>query len=99
MKLSLLTLLIFILRESYVYTSFPGIDSGKPVSLHPFNPKYFIWKGRPIVLITFAGWGNVGKRKTNTVKAFVFCNLRFYQVVPPGIEPGTHGFSVRCSTN
>ena len=20
-------------------------------------------------------------------------------VVPPGIEPGTHGFSVRCSTN
>ena len=22
-----------------------------------------------------------------------------YNVVPPGIEPGTHGFSVRCSTN
>lgn len=22
-----------------------------------------------------------------------------FQVVPPGIEPGTHGFSVRCSTN
>gem|GEM_PF-2750769 len=21
------------------------------------------------------------------------------KVVPPGIEPGTHGFSVRCSTN
>ena len=21
------------------------------------------------------------------------------EVVPPGIEPGTHGFSVRCSTN
>jgi len=21
------------------------------------------------------------------------------RVVPPGIEPGTHGFSVRCSTN
>ncbi len=20
-------------------------------------------------------------------------------VVPPGVEPGTHGFSVRCSTN
>ena len=23
----------------------------------------------------------------------------FYNVVPPGIEPGTHGFSVHCSTN
>ena len=22
----------------------------------------------------------------------------FFKVVPPGIEPGTHGFSVRCST-
>ncbi len=22
-----------------------------------------------------------------------------FEVVPPGIEPGTHGFSVRCSTN
>ena len=27
--------------------------------------------------------------------AFGFDNF----VVPPGIEPGTHGFSVRCSTN
>lgn len=26
-----------------------------------------------------------------------FCSFHF--VVPPGIEPGTHGFSVRCSTN
>jgi hypothetical protein len=25
-------------------------------------------------------------------------NLFFTLVVPPGIEPGTHGFSVRCST-
>ena len=24
---------------------------------------------------------------------------RFYQVVPPGIEPGTQGFSVLCSTD
>ena len=22
-----------------------------------------------------------------------------FNVVPPGIEPGTHGFSVRCSTD
>ena len=26
-------------------------------------------------------------------------SLRCFFVVPPGIEPGTHGFSVRCSTN
>jgi len=25
--------------------------------------------------------------------------LRFKEVVPPGIEPGTHGFSVHCSTD
>jgi len=25
--------------------------------------------------------------------------LRFNNVVPPGIEPGTQGFSVLCSTN
>ena len=25
-------------------------------------------------------------------------NRGFY-VVPPGVEPGTHGFSVHCSTN
>ncbi len=24
---------------------------------------------------------------------------RVFSVVPPGIEPGTHGFSVHCSTN
>jgi len=24
---------------------------------------------------------------------------RGFNVVPPGIEPGTHGFSVHCSTN
>jgi len=25
--------------------------------------------------------------------------LLFFKVVPPGIEPGTQGFSVLCSTN
>ena len=29
----------------------------------------------------------------------IFNELGIFQVVPPGIEPGTHGFSVRCSTN
>ena len=26
-------------------------------------------------------------------------NAEAFFVVPPGIEPGTHGFSVHCSTN
>tara|TARA_B100001250_G_scaffold351250_1_gene323319 strand:- start:253 stop:369 length:117 start_codon:yes stop_codon:yes gene_type:complete len=25
--------------------------------------------------------------------------LKIFEVVPPGIEPGTQGFSVLCSTN
>ena len=32
-------------------------------------------------------------KKPRLVKVAVF------NVVPPGIEPGTHGFSVHCSTN
>ena len=32
-------------------------------------------------------------KQKNHVKIVVF------NVVPPGIEPGTHGFSVHCSTN
>ena len=28
-----------------------------------------------------------------------FHDFRFVKVVPPGIEPGTQGFSVLCSTN
>ena len=33
------------------------------------------------------------KQKTQTRKSLGF------KVVPPGIEPGTQGFSVLCSTN
>ena len=36
------------------------------------------------------------KMQKKRVKNFRLDSL---QVVPPGIEPGTHGFSVRCSTN
>ena len=32
-------------------------------------------------------------------KSGVYCYLLFFKVVPPGIEPGTQGFSVLCSTN
>ena len=34
-------------------------------------------------------------KKTHLTKVDGFVHI----VVPPGIEPGTHGFSVRCSTN
>ncbi len=40
----------------------------------------------------------LAKRKTEHLKVFGFL-FSFFEVVPPGIEPGTHGFSVRCSTN
>lgn len=37
--------------------------------------------------------------KIKKIKHLYFRHLTFKKVVPPGIEPGTHGFSVRCSTN
>ena len=67
----------------------------------------------PVLAITkpstaFSGWGvfcaqllrkvnfpsnHRTKKPETSVSGFVS------EVVPPGIEPGTHGFSVRCSTN
>ena len=38
-------------------------------------------------------------RKKKPCKQNVYRALKILKVVPPGIEPGTHGFSVRCSTN
>ena len=32
-------------------------------------------------------------------KPLIIKGLKGVFVVPPGIEPGTHGFSVHCSTN
>ena len=40
---------------------------------------------------------NLLKRKTP--KRFIMKHFGVLQVVPPGIEPGTQGFSVLCSTN
>ena len=37
-----------------------------------------------------------GNKKPNQLK---IKRLGFIVVVPPGIEPGTQGFSVLCSTN
>ena len=33
------------------------------------------------------------------LESHIVVTLSLYQVVPPGIEPGTQGFSVLCSTN
>ena len=35
----------------------------------------------------------------NVVTGLVTTFCVVFQVVPPGIEPGTQGFSVLCSTN
>ena len=40
---------------------------------------------------------NVGTK--NPIQVGTIVGLMKGGVVPPGIEPGTHGFSVRCSTN
>ena len=48
-------------------------------------------------------WSNVAKfdvqDKRKNANNIVFKSLAFLSVVPPGIEPGTQGFSVLCSTN
>ena len=65
---------------------------------------------RPPFCSTFCstGKGNIlpffafrGKRKTPDFvwKSGVCSDLLFLKVVPPGIELGTQGFSVLCSTN
>ncbi len=41
---------------------------------------------------------NHQRPKENPCRALVYRYLRFKDVVPPGIEPGTPGFSVLCST-
>ncbi len=45
---------ITILLTITLITSLSGFVSGaaKPISLHPENPHYFLWRGKPTVLIT-----------------------------------------------
>ena len=38
-------------------------------------------------------------RMTTNKKPNFISEIRLFEVVPPGIEPGTQGFSVLCSTN
>ena len=58
-----------------------------------FFPHYL--SGEPLILLYIIRCG-VYKRKTLTLKR---TGLMKGGVVPPGIEPGTQGFSVLCSTN
>jgi hypothetical protein len=45
-------------------------------------------------------WENCGETgKTKIPKLLLAKGLNFCFVVSPGIEPGTQGFSVLCSTN
>ena len=41
----------------------------------------------------------IKKKPLKNCISAVFMIFRFVKVVPPGIEPGTQGFSVLCSTN
>ena len=50
------------------------------------------------ILPFFACWGKT-KNPDFAWKSGFYSLLLFFKVVPPGIEPGTQGFSVLCSTN
>ena len=52
----------------------------------------------PNILPFFACLGKT-KNPDFAWKSGFYCLLLFFKVVPPGIEPGTQGFSVLCSTN
>ena len=58
----------------------------------PFKTKYV----SPLPL--GEGWGGASFKENKKGKELFFNNLSL-RVVPPGIEPGTQGFSVLCSTN
>lgn len=53
-----------------------------------------VWKFRVQIRVHFRH-----KKAIKKPKILIIKTLGFQIVVPPGIEPGTHGFSVRCSTN
>ncbi|MGQ9563950.1 MAG: cellulase family glycosylhydrolase [Thermogutta sp.] len=43
---------IYILAILLTAIGFGAIEAAEPIALHPENPHYFIWRGRPTVLIT-----------------------------------------------
>ena len=44
--------LLIALTGSLVLTSFAAEPAGKHFRLHPDNPHYFEWQGKPTVLVT-----------------------------------------------
>ncbi|MGB2862564.1 MAG: hypothetical protein WBC05_04490, partial [Sedimentisphaerales bacterium] len=44
-------LLVLVSTAMYSVTAQAGQDS-KPIRLHPDNPHYFLWRGKPTILIT-----------------------------------------------
>ena len=70
------------------------------------NRRKFIYStamitGIPALIATYGGEATaVHLRKAGLIKKAVPILIgRPFRVVPPGIEPGTHGFSVHCSTD
>ena len=52
-----------------------------------------------LIFCRFLRGGEKQKNPDFAWKSGFYCLLLFFKVVPPGIEPGTQGFSVLCSTN
>jgi hypothetical protein len=42
----------FVLTILWCGLSFGWLQAAEPISLHPDNPHYFLWRGRPTILIT-----------------------------------------------
>ena len=76
-----------ILKSQFVEKSKVGINGIKFLSNYSF-------KGTALILLrnSFIEEDVTPKNKETPMD-------RGFNVVPPGIEPGTHGFSVHCSTN
>ena len=67
-----------------------------PVML--FEPDIEVWCLADIVPVDCLAIKYV-KEMRHLLKNKKTLRLQGFFVVPPGIEPGTHGFSVHCSTN
>jgi hypothetical protein len=72
------------------------IENSKIIGeIKKINTMYYV--GNEIV--TKSVNNSVTKKFKDPYKSLIYRGLHLKAVVPPGIEPGTHGFSVRCSTN
>ncbi len=72
------------------------IGSVFPEKLIFENNEYRTTKTNDVVALIYPSDKDFGKKKGGKKLKSQFSSLR---VVPPGIEPGTQGFSVLCSTD